>query len=82
MERLTYEQACNLPSGSRVLERFHMNWGDHKVGEAEFKISIRKDGPYLRGDHGGNYKLKPEHFERNEYYLVELGTWRRKKCSE
>lgn len=73
--KLTYAEVLNLPSGSTILERYHHEWSDAD-GESEFKLSLCKGVPYLKGKYGGRFMLKPEDFERNQYYLVKLGTWR------
>lgn len=74
MEKLTYARMCELPSGSEILERYRIEW-DGRTGETKFKLGFKKGGlPKLRGMYGGEYKVKPEDFDRNEYYLVKLGT--------
>lgn len=78
MEKLTYQRLMELPSGSEILEHYHIDWDGGRTGEMKFKLAFRKGVPYLRGEYGGCFKLKPESFERNEYFLVKMGTWRRK----
>jgi len=74
-KKLTYEEICALPSGSIILEHYHHDWADID-GKMEFKLSLCKGVPYLKGKYGGRFKLKPEDVERNEYFLIALGTWR------
>jgi hypothetical protein len=73
MEKLTYERLCTLPSGSEILERYHNEWGG-KDGESTFKLGFKKGSPRLLGMYGGSYGVKPQDFEKSEYYLVKLGT--------
>lgn len=75
MEKLTYERLCTLPSGSEILERYHIEW-DGRTGESKFKLGFKKGLPKLLGMYGGMYQVKPEDFDKNEYYLVKLGTYR------
>ena len=82
MEKLTYERLVELQPGSEILEHYHVEWNGGRVGETIFKLAFKKDIPHLRGEYGGFFKVRPEDFEKNEFFLVEPGTWkRRKKCS-
>lgn len=76
MEKLTYARMCELPSGSEILERYRIEW-DGRTGETKFKLGFKKGGlPHLLGLYGGTYRVKPEDFDKSEYYLVKLGTHR------
>lgn len=75
MEKLTYERLCELPSGSEILERYRIEW-DGRTGETKFKLGFLKGVPHLLGMYGGTYRVKPQDFEKSEYYLVKINTYR------